>query len=99
MRNGQIDSTVLISDSTERIPSVWLVTVKALKRETTMVTAILIVFAVLFAAGAVFMVVQALRGCALATVWVCCGGLTGAAELVGLILAAVVSGIADATKG
>ena len=64
-----------------------------------MVTTLALVLALVFAVAAVFMVVQAFRGCFMATVWVCCGGLSGAAELVGALLVAVASGIADATRG
>ena len=64
-----------------------------------MLTTLVLVFAVLLVVASVFMMVQALRGNFFATVWVCCGGLSASVEVVGTILAAVIAGIADATKG
>jgi hypothetical protein len=58
-----------------------------------MLTAITTVLLVLVVTGSVFLVVQALRGCLGASLWLMFGGLGNAAELVGLCLAAIVSGL------
>lgn len=61
------------------------------KRETRMVTAILMVFAVLLLVSVVAMFVQAVWGEFFATVWFCFGGFSGACEVLGTLLVAIVA--------
>jgi hypothetical protein len=58
-----------------------------------MLTTLATVLLVLVVIGSVCLVVQACRGCLGATMWLACGGLGHAAELVGLCVAAIVSGL------
>jgi hypothetical protein len=63
------------------------------QRETQMITALLIVLAVLCAAGLVGTVVAAMNGCLVSSVWLMCGGAGHLVEFLGGLVAAILDGL------
>jgi hypothetical protein len=58
-----------------------------------MITALMILVAVLMVVGIACLVNQAVSGCPFAWLWLCCGGMTAAVELLFKILAEIASGL------
>jgi len=60
-----------------------------------MLTFLLIVLAAVLAVGMCGMVLAALNGCLLSSLWLMCGGFGSAAEFLGELLAAIAKGLTE----